>query len=82
MKLNFYCGKCEQLVCHYCIMTEHNGHERNTMKRVARKHRTEMDGFIQPVEDMINGLAIELIETSLSLERAFRCRPLQRLINK
>ena len=82
MKLNFYCGTCEQLVCQYCIMTEHNGHERNTMKRMARKHRTEMDGIIQPVEDMINELAIELIKTSLSLERAFRCRPLQRLINK
>ena len=75
MKLNFYCGTCEQLVCHYGIMTEHNGHECNTVKRMARKHRTEMDWIIQPVEDMINGLAIELIKTSLSLERAFRCRP-------
>ena len=58
MKLTFYHGTCEQLVCHYRIMTEHNGHERNTVKRMARKHRTEMDGIIQPVEDMINELAI------------------------
>ena len=81
MELNFHCGTCEQLVCHYCIMMEHNGHEHNTMKRVTRKHRAEMDGIIQPVEDMINGLAIELIKTSLSLERASRYWPL-RIINK
>ena len=58
VELNFYCGTCEQLVCHYCIMADHNGHEHNTVKKMARKHRAEIDGIIEPVEGMINGLAI------------------------
>ena len=57
-ELSFYCGTCEQLVCHYCIMTDHNGHQHNTVKKMARKHKAEMDGIIESIEDMINELAI------------------------
>ena len=39
MELNFYCGTCEQLVCHYCTTTDHNGHEHNTVKKMANTHR-------------------------------------------
>ena len=57
VELNLYCGTCEQLVCQYCIKKEHNGHEHNTVKRMAKKHRGEMDGIIEPVDEMIKGLA-------------------------
>ena len=59
MELNFYCGTCEQLVCHYCTTTDHNGqsHEHNTVKKMANKHKTELDDIIKPVEEMIGELS-------------------------
>ena len=57
MELNFYCGTCEQLVCHYCTTTDHNGHEHNTVKKMANKHRAELDKIIEPVEKMITTLS-------------------------
>ena len=57
MELNFYCGTCEQLVCHYCTTTDHNGHEHNTVKKMANKNRMELDDIIKPVEEMIGELS-------------------------
>ena len=57
MELNFCCGTCEQLVCHYCITTDHNGHEHNTVKKIANKNRAELDDIIKPVEEMIGELS-------------------------
>ena len=57
MELNFYCGTCEQLVCHYCTTTDHNGHEHNTVKKMANKNRAELDCIIKPVEEMIGELS-------------------------
>ena len=57
MELNFYCGTCEQLVCHYCTTIDHNGHEHNTVKKMANKNRAELDDIIKPVEEMIGELS-------------------------
>ena len=57
MELNFYCGTCEQLVCHYCTTTDHFGHEHNTVKKMANKNRAELDDIIKPVEEMIGELS-------------------------
>ena len=57
MELNFYCGTCERLVCHYCTTTDHNGHEHNTVKKMANKNRAELDDIIKPVEEMIGELS-------------------------
>ena len=57
IELNFYCGTCEQLVCHYCTTTDHNGHEHNTVKKMANKNRAELDDIIKPVEEMIGELS-------------------------
>jgi len=57
MELNFYCDTCEQLVCHYCTMTDHNTHKHNSVKKMASKHRLELDKIIEPVEKMINELS-------------------------
>ena len=57
MELNFYCGTCDQLVCHYCITADHNGHEHNTVKKVATGHRVELDDIIKPVEEMVDKLS-------------------------
>ena len=60
LELNFYCETCEQLVCHYCTTTEHrleDGHKHNTVKKMANKHRPDLDKRMEPVEKMIDGLA-------------------------
>ena len=79
MELNFYCGTCEQLVCHYCITTDHAAHEHNTIKKMANKHRAELDKVIKPVEEMIGQLSKthQNIKTSLLLGRRFIYKPLR-----
>ena len=57
LELNFYCGTCEQLVCHYCTTTDHKGHKHNTMKKMANKNRAELDDIIKPVEEMTGELS-------------------------
>ena len=57
MELNFYCDTCEQLVCHYCTTTDHKGHQHNAVKKMASKHRAELDKIIEPVDKMINELS-------------------------
>ena len=57
MELNFYCGTCEQLVCHYCNTTDHFGHEHNTVKKMTNKNRAELDDINKQVEEMIGELS-------------------------
>ena len=57
LDMNFYCDTCEQLVCHYCTTTNHNGHEHNTVKKMAHKHRTELDKTMEPIGKMIESLS-------------------------
>ena len=38
-------------------MTGHNGHQDNTVKKMAIKHRAELDKIIEPVDKMINELS-------------------------
>ena len=58
LELNFYCETCDQLVCQYCIMKEHFNHDHDTVKKMASKHRKELDKIIEPVEKMIEGLSV------------------------
>jgi len=55
LEMNFFCETCDQLVCHYCTTNEHNGHVHNSVKKMANKHRKEMEKMI---EEMINKLCI------------------------
>jgi len=57
IELNFYCETCEQLVCHYCIIKTHHNHNHDTVKRVADKHRKELDAVMKPVQEMADGLS-------------------------
>ena len=58
LELNFYCETCDQLVCHYCIMKDHLKHDHDTVKKMAIKHRKELDKIMEPVEKMIEGLSV------------------------
>ena len=58
LELNFYCETCDQLVCQYCIMKDHLKHDHDTVKKVATKHRKELDKIMEPVDKMIKGLSV------------------------
>ena len=58
LELNFYCETCDQLVCQYCIMKDHLKHDHDTVKKMATKHRKQLDKIMEPVEKMIEGLLI------------------------
>ena len=56
-ELLFYCETCDQLVCMYCTMKDHNGHNHDTVKKMVGKHRQELKKITAPVEEMIRGLS-------------------------
>jgi len=55
-ELKHYCESCDELVCLYCTMKEHNGHNHDTVKKVADKHRKVLKEITAPVDEMIKGL--------------------------
>ena len=56
IELLFYCETCEQLICMYCTVKEHNGHNHDTVKKMATKHRNELKDVTAPVDEMITDL--------------------------
>ena len=59
LELNFYCETCDQLVCHYCIVNDrHLKHVYDSVKKMAIKHRKELENIVEPVEKMIDELSI------------------------
>ena len=42
IELLFYCETCDQLVCMYCTVKDHNGHNHDTVKKMVGKHRQEL----------------------------------------
>ena len=55
LELNFYCETCDQLVCNYCVMKDHIKHDYDTVKKMAIKHRKDLD---EPVEKITEGLSV------------------------
>ena len=56
-QLKYYCETCEQLVCVYCTVKDHNGHNHDTVKKMTGKHRQEIEEITAPVEEMITSLS-------------------------
>ena len=56
-QLKYYCETCEQLVCLYCTVKEHNGHNHDIVKKMATKHRNELKDVTAPVDKMIRDLS-------------------------
>ena len=57
IELLFYCETCDQLVCMYCTVKDHNGHNHDTVKKMVNKHRQELKKITAPVEEMIRVLS-------------------------
>ena len=58
LELNFYCETCDKLVCQYCIMKNHLQHDHDSVKKMATKHRKELDKVMEPTQKMIEGFSV------------------------
>ncbi|XP_065890390.1 tripartite motif-containing protein 2-like [Dysidea avara] len=56
-ELKYYCETCEELVCLYCTVKEHNRHNHDTVKKMANKQRSELKDITGPVEGIIKDLS-------------------------
>ena len=56
-ELKHYCETCEELICLYCTLKEHSDHSHDTVKKMAEKHRSELQSYTALVEEMIEGLS-------------------------
>ena len=56
-QLKYYCETCDELVCMYCTVKKHNGHNHDSVKQMATKHRNELKKITDPVEVMIKNLS-------------------------
>ena len=56
-ELNHYCETCDKLVCLYCTVKEHNGHNHDTVNNMATKHCNELKKVTAPVDEMIRDLS-------------------------
>ena len=56
-ELNHYCETCDKLVCLYCTVKDHNGHNHDTVNNMASKHRNELKKVTAPVDEMIRDLS-------------------------
>ena len=56
-ELKHYCETCEQLVCVCCTAKEHSDHSHDTVKKMADKHRKELQKITSPIGEMIRGLS-------------------------
>ena len=56
-ELNHYCETCDKLVCLYCTVKGHNGHNHDTVNNMATKHRNELREMTAPVDGMIRDLS-------------------------
>ena len=52
-ELKYYYETCEELVYLYCTVKEHNGHNHDTVKKIANKQRSELKDITAPVEGII-----------------------------
>ncbi|XP_065907376.1 E3 ubiquitin-protein ligase TRIM71-like [Dysidea avara] len=56
-ELKHYCETCDELVCVYCTMKDHSGHNHDTVKKIADKHRSQLKEITTPIEGMVQGLS-------------------------
>ncbi|XP_065907137.1 tripartite motif-containing protein 2-like [Dysidea avara] len=56
-QLKYYCETCDELVCMYCTTKTHSGHNHDSLKNMASKHRSQLKKVTTPIEEMIQDLS-------------------------
>ena len=56
-QLKYYCETCDELVCVYCTVKKHNGHNHDSMKNMASKHRSQLKKVTTPIVGLIQDLS-------------------------
>ena len=51
IELLFYCETCEELICMYCAMKDHDG-----VKQLVGKHRKELNKVTAPIKEILDSL--------------------------
>jgi len=57
IELLFYCETCKKLLCLYCTVKDHVGHNHDTVKKMSILPRQKMKEVTAPLEDMIKSLS-------------------------
>lgn len=55
-ELSYYCDTCKKLVCSYCTVKDHFGHNHDTVKKMAASHRITLEEIHCQVEEMLRSL--------------------------
>ncbi|XP_065914911.1 transcription intermediary factor 1-alpha-like isoform X3 [Dysidea avara] len=53
LDLMFYCETHDELACSYCNGKKYTGHEHESVKMMAKKHRSKIDDIIKPMDNII-----------------------------
>ncbi|XP_065907247.1 E3 ubiquitin-protein ligase TRIM71-like [Dysidea avara] len=51
-QLRYYCETCQLLVCMYCTVKDHKGHNHDTVMKMAGKYRRELGKITASVKEM------------------------------
>jgi len=52
-QLKYYCDTCQVLVCMYCTVKDHNGHNHDTVMKMAGKYRQELKKITTSLDEMV-----------------------------
>ena len=57
-ELSYYCDTCKKLICSYCTVKDHLGHNHDIVKKMAAAHRIILDEMACQVEEILGNLCI------------------------
>ena len=63
--LEVYCDTCDELICHFCTIKQHRGHECDAITDAFPRHQQQIVEGIQQVEEKLSAMttAVQAVET-------------------
>jgi len=56
-EIAYYCETCEDLVCFYCTVKSHNGHDYNSLKRTTNEYKRRLKENAEAIDMMMRSLS-------------------------
>ena len=65
-ELELYCETCEELICLYCTVQLHRGHQYDLVNDTFEKHKSEITASLEPIHKQLGTVneALEMLDTS------------------